>query len=280
MEKQIINKLLTILLISCFFIFFGSQAAFAWQITLKVNADNTPVFSANPEPPMLWLSNDRMMHNMMVYLSVLDIDATAGEDIQSWDLQQGKWQTALQPLTTTPLNIEAFEDFAALHPPAPCPVEHRCFAALVAVNPGDNVADIDNWQAASLEPLSLKAGYMQMPWQNFMLTPGSPTNTTASGLSPVPLVFDEFLHFLNSNRKKESALLPQQGEYLLKTDFTRLLRYHTDNIEIPENIWELSQRYPYVSVDENKAVFYSATPFVLQLIDMETDTVYPAGQSH
>ena len=133
----------------------------AWDITIP-SQDNA-------ESRQVWLSNDRDLPDVEVYLVHLDLDAAADQVFQSWSLTQN-WQTGIMPVFASRLDIPAFEAFPALSPPTTCPATHRCFLAFVAVAAGGNLAQVDEWAASAVLPLSVEAAYERLPSQTLYLS--------------------------------------------------------------------------------------------------------------
>jgi len=141
----------------------SSLSALAWQVNIKPDDTDKTIKD-------VIVGIDRNLQEMDAYLTWYDKDAENSEDaFWSWTIAD-KWERGIKPVSQEPLNIEAFSARKITTLNRTCPEKHRCFLAMVAVNPADNPVDLSTWQASSFLPLSFSAGCERWPGQQVFLS--------------------------------------------------------------------------------------------------------------
>ena len=138
----------------------GIDTAWAWQAQLR----NPAADGANE----VWVSNNRPMKGVDVYLAWFDRDATPERMFKSWQAG-GDWRDGLHKVAPQALDLERFEALHLTGLKPECPPEHRCFLAMVAVAHGASPLDAAHWQASALLPLNQRAARDRLPGQTAFL---------------------------------------------------------------------------------------------------------------
>jgi len=147
--------------ISVISLFFLTLSAQAWELSVK---------NEEGKPPVVWAGNQQPQGEVDVYLLWLDIDEEPQNWFQSWTAEQG-WQPNIQAVFNQAVEINAFDSIPITQLTPQCPTEHRCFLALLALEPGSDALDLAAWQDAAVMPLSVQAAYERLPAQTFFLNP-------------------------------------------------------------------------------------------------------------
>lgn len=177
---------------------------FAWQVSLQQEEKNKPI--------QVVVSNDQSLQQVDLYLVWFDKDNAQNDPLFiSWVARpwpKGKWQKGLQPIFTTPLDIEEFSPLTLSSLEPSCPQEHRCFLAFVATLAGHDPSLIEDWQASSILPLSLEAGQDRLPGQKFFL----PTMSDVTRSDTAPLEGDGGVMASNTDNSKDMTLAPSANK--------------------------------------------------------------------
>ncbi len=180
-------KYLKSILLGIFCWSWCSFPAQAWELSVKNQAD---------QAPMVWVGNQQAQGLVDVYLLWLDMDKPQQDWFASWHVQHG-WQADIHPAFDQAVEINGFSSFAVTELTPQCQSGHRCFLALLALEPGSEALDLAHWKDAAVLPLSLEASFERLPAQTVFLNrdeaatgTGGMTTTAmdgvASGAAPAP----------------------------------------------------------------------------------------------
>ncbi len=139
----------------------------AWELSVQTGEGDAQ--------PMIWVGSQQAQGALDVYLLWLDLDETPQRQLQSWHSQQG-WQSGAHPAFDQALKIVEFKSFAITPMRPECAAEHRCFLAVLGIEPGQLWSDLEAWTDAAVLPLTVPAALERLPGQTWFLTPNDLTD--------------------------------------------------------------------------------------------------------